>query len=570
MRRFTGAASAPILAGLVRSGDEIQVEGASLAARLGAGPLSVRETLALGLAVAGALEEAHALGVVHGHLGADTLRLAGGDVERAEIVGLGDEPPRGARATMAPEQARGAEASARADVFALGAVLHQCLTGAPAFAADDPTALLAKIVLDDVPRAGARLSWVPVALEDLLGRMLDKDPARRPRDGGGGWRRSSGGSRRVRGRPGRARRRRGRSWGPASGAWWAWCWWAAGGGAGDLPAPLEVVQAAVLARHGRLSALADGSLAVVLPGAGSAEDRAAITAGCATALRTLLPARPMAMAVGRTEAVDGRPVGEAIDRAARLLRALGRLPGGSRASAGIAVDDAAAVLLERSFDLGEGPAWRELRGARPPLESPRTLLGRATPCVGRGRELSALAAIFEQSTSEPRARAALVTAPAGFGKSRLAQELLDRVRGQGQLWIGRGDPSSAGSAFSVLAAALKHTAGVFDGDPLPLRREKLRARVTPPPGGRARRARCRLPGRARGRALPRRGRARSRRRAPRSRCSWATRCAGPGSPSSAPSAPGPASSWCSTICTGATSPPSSSSTPRWRRCRAGR
>jgi tetratricopeptide (TPR) repeat protein len=413
---------------------------------------------------------------------------------------------------MAPEQARagGPAADPPADVFSLGAVLYHCLTGAEVFGADDPTALLAKIVLDDISRTGVRLPDVPDALEDLIGHMLDRDPARRPRDGGAvvaalralpeedepppspvpSTRPELGtGERRV------------------------VIVVLVSGGLAGMPAamgdpqrvphpppeppsppeppeppsppeppeplePLSVLRAAVEARHGRFEALADGALAAVLPGAGLAEDRVAIAAECAVALRTLLPRRPMALALGRT--------GEAIDRAARLLRGLGRLPdragdagydGGHPQAPGIAVDEIAAALLERRFDLGEGPAGRELRGGRPPIESPRTLLGRPTPCVGREREIDTLAAVFERCTSEPRARAALVTAPAGFGKSRLAHELLERLYGHAEIWIGRGDPSSAGSAFALLAAALKHTAGVFDGDPLPLRREKLRARI---------------------------------------------------------------------------------------------
>ena len=312
-----------------------------------------------------------------------------------------------------------------------------------------------------------RLPDLPEALETLLARMLDRDPMRRPPDGGAVAAELRAVPVDDEAPPSRAPSTR-PELGTGERRTVIVILVSGGAPALPLPEPLSVLRAAVEARHGILVALADGALAAVLPGAGLAEDRVAVAAECAVALRTLLPRRPMALALGRT--------GEAIDRAARLLRALGRLPDGARA-AGIAVDEIAAALLVRRFDLGEGPAGRELRGGRPPIESPRTLLGRPTPCVGREREIDALAAVFERCTSEPRARAALVTAPAGFGKSRLAHELLERLYGHAEIWIGRGDPSSAGSAFSVLAAALKHTAGVFDGDPLPLRREKLRARV---------------------------------------------------------------------------------------------
>src|SRR6185503_7612046 len=90
----------------------------------------------------------------------------------------------GTPAYMAPEQVRGAaDLDARADVFALGCLLYRCLTGRSAFAAEDPVAVLTKIVLDE-PRRPSELGVpIPVALELLLARMLDKDRGGRPADG---------------------------------------------------------------------------------------------------------------------------------------------------------------------------------------------------------------------------------------------------------------------------------------------------------------------------------------------------------------------------------------------------
>lgn len=64
----------------------------------------------------------------------------------------------------------------------------------------------------------------------------------------------------------------------------------------------------------------------------------------------------------------------------------------------------------------------------------------------------------------------LVTGGAGMGKSRLGYELVQRLRRRADpptLWIGRGDPISAGSAFNLLAQALRGALGIADGDPLP-------------------------------------------------------------------------------------------------------
>src|SRR5262249_37948192 len=85
---------------------------------------------------------------------------------------------------MAPEQARGGERlSARADIFSLGCVLFECLTGEQAFAGDNLMAVLARILFDTPPRVRARHPEIPEALDTLLERMLAKNREDRPHDG---------------------------------------------------------------------------------------------------------------------------------------------------------------------------------------------------------------------------------------------------------------------------------------------------------------------------------------------------------------------------------------------------
>src|SRR5690606_86631 len=85
---------------------------------------------------------------------------------------------------MAPEQARGAkEVDARADVFALGCVLYECLAGRPAFSGENVAGLLAKILLEDPPALRDVGVDVPPALDALVSRMLSKHPASRPGNG---------------------------------------------------------------------------------------------------------------------------------------------------------------------------------------------------------------------------------------------------------------------------------------------------------------------------------------------------------------------------------------------------
>jgi eukaryotic-like serine/threonine-protein kinase len=174
------------------------LEGENLAERLRRGPLSVEETLALGSRVADALGAAHAHGVVHRDIKPSNLFLPGGRVEDATIVdfGLARAPAPGSVETrsgillgtpgyMAPEQARGETTiGPRADVFSLGCVLYECLTGERAFSGSNVVAVLAKLLTGKPPRPRARMPHVPRGLDALVTRMLAREPAQRPANGG--------------------------------------------------------------------------------------------------------------------------------------------------------------------------------------------------------------------------------------------------------------------------------------------------------------------------------------------------------------------------------------------------
>src|SRR5690606_244674 len=76
---------------------------------------------------------------------------------------------------MAPEQARERrELSPSADVFSLGCVLFECLTGRPAFTGDRLMAVLAKVLFADLPRVSDYCDDVAPALDDLVLRMMQK------------------------------------------------------------------------------------------------------------------------------------------------------------------------------------------------------------------------------------------------------------------------------------------------------------------------------------------------------------------------------------------------------------
>ncbi|AKT38440.1 protein kinase domain-containing protein [Chondromyces crocatus] len=173
------------------------LEGESLAKRLGREPpLTLAESLALGLRVAATLGVAHAHGIIHRDLKPTNLFLPGGDVEQIKLLDFGVSRPTldgnqlttpgdmiGTPGYMAPEQARGKTSiDARADVFSLGCVIFRCVTGREAFLGDDVVTKLLAVVSQEVPPARSIDPTLPQALSDLLDRMLSKDPEGRPRD----------------------------------------------------------------------------------------------------------------------------------------------------------------------------------------------------------------------------------------------------------------------------------------------------------------------------------------------------------------------------------------------------
>ena len=154
-------------------------------------------------------------------------------------------------------------------------------------------------------------------------------------------------------------------------------------------------------------------MVVSLSGRGAPSDQATGAAHCALVLRAALPDAALSIATGRAVIFGRLPVGDVIDRGAELLR--GELQGVIR------LDEVTADLLGARFEiggLGDG-SRRTLVGERQRGDRPRTVLGKTTACVGRERELDLLEGTFDECVEEPVARAVLVTAPAGGGKSRL-------------------------------------------------------------------------------------------------------------------------------------------------------
>jgi tetratricopeptide (TPR) repeat protein len=174
--------------------------GGTLRDRLARGPLGADETLALGRALAAALAKAHARGIVHRDLKPENVLYTAGGTPLIADLGLSKHFDRdalgasrsvalsrtgmfhGTAGYMPPEQVREArDVGPAADVFALGAILHECLAGAPAFPGENVVEVLARVESGMRERLarGAGPPFLLAAIE----KALEPDPAHRFADG---------------------------------------------------------------------------------------------------------------------------------------------------------------------------------------------------------------------------------------------------------------------------------------------------------------------------------------------------------------------------------------------------
>ncbi len=177
------------------------LEGPTLADRLKKGPLPLDQALQLAIQIAGALDAAHRHGVIHRDLkpgnivltksGAKLLDFGLAKVRAAEAVaGMTALPTETSPLTsegtilgtlqyMAPEQLEGKEADARTDIFALGAVIHEMVTGRKAFEGKSQASLISAIMTSDPPPTSTVQSMTPPVLDHVVRTCLMKEPEAR-------------------------------------------------------------------------------------------------------------------------------------------------------------------------------------------------------------------------------------------------------------------------------------------------------------------------------------------------------------------------------------------------------
>jgi serine/threonine-protein kinase len=165
------------------------LKGRTLEATLSeAGRLDVKEALRIAGQLADALEHAHSQGVVHRDLKpANVMLLAS---RQPKIMDFGVAKLAGSKLTtqgqvfgspsyMAPEQALEARADARSDIFALGSLLYEMLTGRRAFAGSGVSEIVMRLAHEQPVPASSVVQGLPAEVERVLARALQKDPARR-------------------------------------------------------------------------------------------------------------------------------------------------------------------------------------------------------------------------------------------------------------------------------------------------------------------------------------------------------------------------------------------------------
>ena len=173
------------------------LDGRSLSERIHEGPLTPTDAVALAIQIAQGLAAAHERGIVHRDLKPDNILIVRDDQVKildfglAKIRGALDQEAKttawqtqagallGTFGYMAPEDVRARGSDHRADLFAFGAVLFEMLTRERAFKADTSFGAIAAVLEHQVPGPSTLNPDVPLALDLIVSRCLEKDPSRR-------------------------------------------------------------------------------------------------------------------------------------------------------------------------------------------------------------------------------------------------------------------------------------------------------------------------------------------------------------------------------------------------------
>jgi len=164
-------------------------KGESIKDRLGKGPLSLLETLDIGIQISRGLAKAHELDIVHRDIKPANIMIT--DDGLVKIVDFGvaklagstrvtrNGTTVGTAAYMSPEQARGEEIDQKTDIWALGVVLYEIVTGMPPFKGENEQAILYAVLHGEPASVKGLAMGVPKELEQIIRKALAKDPRKR-------------------------------------------------------------------------------------------------------------------------------------------------------------------------------------------------------------------------------------------------------------------------------------------------------------------------------------------------------------------------------------------------------
>jgi len=502
------------------------LQGETLEDCLARAPIPVGPAVQMVKRVAEALSVAHQHGVIHRDIKPANIFLPDKDLAKVKLLDFGIarrifDPPAlrltqagsaiGTPMYMSPEQAQGSlEVDTRADIFSLGCVFFECLTGTPPFLAESTTGALGPIAAGHEVNVETRCAGLPRGIVDLLHRMLA--PAREDRPASMAevllaLARLTHELRTTAVLP-VAKKERSAPNDAAllvpTGERRAVAIIALSPRKSDVTPPRLDPKATssdlgnLLARslseaeanEERLAALAqdlhafgatlhrlrDRSLVVALLGEAQSTplDLALRAARCALKLKAARHDSTMGMSLGHAVSEEELRSGELIERATRLL--------GSEHRGAIHVEPEIKRLLDSRFEIVvEADGRARLLFEKGVREAPRTVLGREVPCLGREREVRQLEGFFEACVEEGQAQVVVMSGAAGCGKSRVAHEFIERLRDSGQsfeLLLGRGDPMRSNVPLGLLGQALRDSAGINGTEPEEVQRKRLFAHAS--------------------------------------------------------------------------------------------
>src|SRR6202011_5827880 len=150
------------------------------------GPLTPARAVAIVSQIASALDAAHESGIMHRDVKPENILITRDDFAYLVDFGIANAATDekltelgtavGTYAYMAPERFCNAEGTSRADIYALAAVMHECLTGSPPLKGDSVSVVISAHLMQPIPRPSTVRPVIPVVFDDVIARGLAKRP----------------------------------------------------------------------------------------------------------------------------------------------------------------------------------------------------------------------------------------------------------------------------------------------------------------------------------------------------------------------------------------------------------